>query len=179
MLDKKAIDSFDEFVEQFIGESDRSAVVLSAAKLDQQLYFLLSRYLLKSYNKQQDELLDGDSPLASFSARINLCYRVGLIDKSFADALHIVRKIRNDFAHKVTARLTDSPYRDRMRNLVNIVGESQLFSDVKDVYGLTENHLKSEYFVAIIVLAIQLEAKVNLTIALTPEKPLSVLSTNN
>ena len=108
--------SFSQFVEEFRDESDRAAVVLGAAKLDLVLYQILQAYLLPT-TTGKDELLDGDSPLGTFSSKINISYRLGLLASSFARALHLVRKIRNAFAHDVSGcSLTTGAHSDRVGN---------------------------------------------------------------
>jgi len=48
-------------------------------------------------------MFDGaNAPLGTFSARIELAYRIGEINATLARALHLIRKIRNDFAHNVS-----------------------------------------------------------------------------
>lgn len=107
--DKHQLATFEEFVGQFRAETDRVAVILGAAKLDYLLFQLVDRVLIPNHGKE-DDLLDDNRPLSSFSARISLAYRLGKIDASFAKALHLIRKIRNDFAHKIPdARLDVSP----------------------------------------------------------------------
>jgi hypothetical protein len=80
--EKKQTRSFDQadfkkFVDEFKGESDRAAVILGAAKLDLLLYQIIQQYLLP-ITGSKDELLDGDSPLGTFSAKILLANRLGL-----------------------------------------------------------------------------------------------------
>jgi hypothetical protein len=102
---------------EFKGESDRAAVILGAAKLDLVLRELLVRKFLPSPSGQ-DELFDTDKPISTFSARINVAYRLGLIDRQFARMLHLVRRIRNDFAHEaVGAELRSGSHRDRVKEL--------------------------------------------------------------
>jgi len=85
---------FRSFNNEFKSESDRAAVVLGAALLDSLLHQLIDAYLLpKPKQNKEDELLEGSSPLATFSARIKMCYRLGLIDKEFLKALDLIRKI--------------------------------------------------------------------------------------
>jgi len=109
---------FERFAEEFKNESDRAAVVLGGAQLDLLLYQLLDAFLLP-VTSGKDELLEGDSPLATFSARINVSYRLGLIDEDLARALHLVRRIRNSFAHEISsASLAAGTHRDRVRELV-------------------------------------------------------------
>jgi len=112
------IDEFVSFVQEFEGETDRAAVILGAAKLDTLLYQLLSKFLFPSPTGI-DEMLEGDSPLSTFSSRINISYRLGLIDAHFAKALHLIRKIRNAFAHELSGCTLDSgAQRDRVKELV-------------------------------------------------------------
>jgi hypothetical protein len=110
-------DEFNKFATEFKNESDRAAVILGASQLDLLLFQLIEAYLLPAPSGK-DELLDGDSPLATFSARINIAYRLGLIDAEFSRALHLVRRIRNTFAHEVSSASLDSgAHRDRIREL--------------------------------------------------------------
>ena len=93
------MDAFGALIEEFKKESDRAAVILEVARLDILLYQLLVSVLLPSVTKD-DVLFDGEGPLSTFNAKIDLAYRLGLIDDKFAHALHMVRKIRNSFAHE-------------------------------------------------------------------------------
>ena len=106
------------FIGEFVNESDRAAVILGTAKLDGLLHSLL-QLVLRPVPGADDPLLDGDSPLATVSARINLACRLGLIDVGLTRALHLVRRIRNEFAHQPTAAdLSSGGRRDRVRKLV-------------------------------------------------------------
>lgn len=112
-------ENFKKFVAEFSAESDRACVVVGAARLDTLLKRLLSSFLLPSA-AASDELLDGDSPLGTFSARIHACHRLGLIDAEFARALNLIRRIRNEFAHESAAvSLADRSHRDRIQHLVS------------------------------------------------------------
>jgi len=119
-LADKNIDAaaFQAFVEDFKKESDRAAVIVGAAKLDLLLYQLLQKALLPCTGSS-DELLEGDSGLGTFHARIHISHRLGLIDDQLARALHLVRKIRNSFAHEpASTSLDSSSHKDRVRELV-------------------------------------------------------------
>ncbi len=92
----------DYFDRTFRGESDRACVILAAAMLEQALDVLL-RARLAPVASQTDSLFDGAyAPISTFSAKIDLAFRIGLLPASLARDLHLVRKIRNDFAHNVT-----------------------------------------------------------------------------
>ena len=110
--------AYKEFVKEFGNETDRAAVILGVAKLDALLYQLLSKFLV-SCPTSQDDLFDIEKPLSTFSAKINIAYRLGLINADFSRSLHLIRRIRNDFAHEISGcSLDQCPHRDRVDNLV-------------------------------------------------------------
>lgn len=111
------INEFDEFAEDLIMEkSERIIVIICASKLDELLFHNLSTFLLKKLSSK-DELLEGDQPLAVFSSRIKINYRLGLIDKSLFDLLEQVRAIRNKSAHNVSFDISKSPFKDHINNI--------------------------------------------------------------
>jgi hypothetical protein len=110
---------FMDFILEFSRESDRAAVVLAAAKLDLTLRELLENALLPCTTRS-DDLFDGMGPLNSFSAKIDLAFRLGLIDSGLAHSIHTVRKLRNDFAHEPgTSRLNTPPHSDRVAHFLS------------------------------------------------------------
>jgi len=114
--------SFDEFAEELLLENQpRAIVILAAAKVDMQLRSIIEAFLLPKRGgaKDQDELLDGDNPLATFSSRIKLCYRAGLIDDSLARALDKLRGIRNQAAHWISFGISHAPLNDQVKNLTS------------------------------------------------------------
>lgn len=133
---KKTERTFDEadfikFVDEFKGESDRAAVILGAAKIDLLLYQILQQYLAP-ITGGKDELLDGDSPLGTFSAKILLVNRLGLVNDEFTRALQFVRKIRNSFAHEVAGCTLDSgAHRDRVKELVAQLKHKNAFIKIR------------------------------------------------
>lgn len=114
-----AFDEYAAFVDEFKAESDRAAVILGAAKLDSIMDQMVRRFL-RSSPTGDDDLLDTERPLASMGAKISFLYRLGLIDNGVARSLHLIRKIRNGFAHEVSSSSLESgPHRDRVRELVS------------------------------------------------------------
>ena len=92
-------DHFDESIKE---ESIRAKVILSACYLDELLHQLLEIILIPCENKS-DPLFDGaQAPLSTFSARIELAYRMGAITEDVQKSLNYIRKIRNKFAHQLT-----------------------------------------------------------------------------
>jgi hypothetical protein len=80
-----------------MGESDRAAIVLGAAQMDELLTTILTRRLIESKN----EWFDFNGPFGTFSAKIDTALAVGVINRSFAGNIHLVRKIRNQCAHNI------------------------------------------------------------------------------
>lgn len=109
----------DLFDAEFSKESDRAGVIISVAMLDRVLETFLKAYLVPT-DSAEDSLLDGAyAPIATFSAKLDLAYRLGLISTKFCRDLHIIRKIRNDFAHNISScSFEDSVVRSRIIELV-------------------------------------------------------------
>ncbi|MCK9197463.1 MAG: hypothetical protein M0P16_10835 [Syntrophales bacterium] len=80
-------------------ESDRGCVLTAAAYLDNELAKLLQKVLIQD-EKLFKELFDGTGPLATFSSRIDLAYGLGYLAPLQRRDLHLIRKIRNIFAHR-------------------------------------------------------------------------------
>ena len=116
---------FDEFADELLAEKQpRALVILAAAKIDIQLRLLIETVFLPKCAKaaDEDELLDGNSPLATFSSRIKVCRRLGLLDHRVWKVIDQLRDIRNHAAHWISFEIAQSP-RDLLRNLQSIVEE--------------------------------------------------------
>ena len=106
---------FDAFADDLLSErSGRPLVIIGASKIDGLLSDILKAFLLpkRAKSKEDDELLEGDRPLATFSAKIKVCYRLALIDDTLCQALEKLRSMRNLSAHAVAFDLSKSPLRE-------------------------------------------------------------------
>jgi hypothetical protein len=83
-------------------ESIRGKILILTAQIDNLLSEMLKRVLKPARQKKDDELFRPIGPLDSFSSRVAMAYRLGLICGGDADALDLLRKIRNDCAHTMT-----------------------------------------------------------------------------
>jgi len=99
---KSELELMLKLTNEFQGESDRAAAVLAAAYLDHLLGELIAA-AMPARPEEVEELLyqKGNGPLGTFSARIDTSYCLGLLSKDESRDLHLTRKIRNDFAHKL------------------------------------------------------------------------------
>jgi DNA-binding MltR family transcriptional regulator len=110
-------DAFDLFADDLLSERNvRPLIIIGASKVDHLLLEILRAFLLPkcSKPKEQDELLEGDTPLSTFSARIKMSRRLGLIDQTLYLALERLRPLRNLSAHTVSFDHTKSPARDHL-----------------------------------------------------------------
>lgn len=146
-----------KFIEDFAKESDRAAVIVGAARIDEALCQMLVAFLLPS-TSSSDELLDNDRPLGTFSSRIHLCYRLGLIDADLARALHLIRKIRNGFAHDSgTSSLDSGSHADRIRELVRPFRKHPSFDEARDAIAKNHTGLSAEFRTILAMLSTRLE----------------------
>jgi hypothetical protein len=80
-------------------ESPRGVVLISSAMLEEALRELIIAFLVPN-TSSSDTLFNGPtSAFGSFSAKIDVAYRLGLISDKFCRDLHLIRRIRNDIAH--------------------------------------------------------------------------------
>jgi hypothetical protein len=87
-----------------------SAAIIAAAILDDLLNQLLTARLLKLGSDRHDSLFERtNAPLSSFSAKIEMCFAVGVISNSARFAMHLIRDVRNEFAHRIEQITFDHP----------------------------------------------------------------------
>lgn len=114
---------FDETInyvlQELRGESERACAIVGAAYLDGIFEKILEEYLLENKDAYKDLLSskNANSPLSSFSARIIVSYGIGLINKNQKEAFHLIRKIRNLFAHDIMLKFSDDVISNRCKEL--------------------------------------------------------------
>jgi hypothetical protein len=95
------------FFDMFRQETDRGCAVLGAVMLDNLLRNLLSKAFRSEAGKKP---FQGTAPLATFSAKADMCFFMRLISSEDYHDISLVRKIRNDFAHSLEHSLRfDTP----------------------------------------------------------------------
>ena len=108
---------FEKLYEELGQESDRAVATLAVALLDELLSRLLCGYLIQD-EQVVNSLIEGNGSLATFAAKIDMCYVLGLINKAERHDLHLIRKIRNEFAHNLwTASFKTAPIEMRCKEL--------------------------------------------------------------
>jgi len=89
------------------GESDRAAAIVGASIIESQLEDLLTKAMIP--DAQTAPLFDGYGPLSTLSAKISIIESFGFLPKDICKDLHLLRKIRNEFAHQHGGLSFDSP----------------------------------------------------------------------
>jgi len=116
--------TFDEFADELLAEHQpRALVILASAQIDTQLRNVIAGFLWQKPGKANDpdELFDRDGPLSSFSSRIKLALRLGIIDERLADALDKLRDVRNQAAHWITFVVPHDPLRSQLKHLQTLI----------------------------------------------------------
>ena len=138
--DAKRLAEFTDELVTFIGvlaaEGERSLVIGGAARIEVAVEKLLKAVMPRHARGKDDDLFAPDRPLGTFSAKIKLADRLGLLGGDVEHALQMIRKIRNDFAHATTdIRLLQPPHADRVREIVNSVRIDSAFDRIYDKFS--------------------------------------------
>ena len=124
---------------EFDQGSDRSCAIVVAAILEERLKKLLSARFLPNASKH-DPLFDGpNAPLGSFSAKIDMAFRIGLISHKFTRDLHLIRIIRNAFAHNFSPLSFDSA--DIQSRVMELDRSHQIFERSAKARRMTHTRL--------------------------------------
>lgn len=136
-------------------KSDREIVLIATAYLDDLLLRVLSNALP---NQSNDELFDGTGPLSTFSARIMITYRLGMLDTRMHQALNLIRKVRNSFAHEIyNCTLTIPPHADRLRELMMVLQHDIIYQTLREK-GIKGSGIHADFRAIVITLGIKLLA---------------------
>ena len=114
----RMIDAYRNASTELAKESERGCVVLAFAWLDEQLTNNLKACLLpsaKGDDLKSDELFAPGRPIGDASTKIDLSLRLGLLRPNTHRSLHMLRRLRNDFAHLASPITFETPnVRDRI-----------------------------------------------------------------
>jgi hypothetical protein len=91
---------FSELAPCLIAESDRGAVLIGTAHVDERLKELFESLMPAEMPKtDKRNLLRYSGALGSFGSRIDIAYATRLVNKKLYASLNTLRKVRNDAAH--------------------------------------------------------------------------------
>lgn len=106
-----------------IDESDRGAVLLGAAQIDEQLNLLFARLIPSATKKEHKnrEINDNSKPFRYLGGKLRIAYVCRLLPDSLIDAIHKLKKLRNDVAHKPSSFNLKAHEKD-VRGIFALVG---------------------------------------------------------
>lgn len=106
-------------VEEIDRQEDRAAAIIAGAYLEDFVADAIKTRLL-SDEQVINDFFNGMGPLATFSAKIEMAYLLNVTTKECRQVMHIVRKVRNEFAHNLSPVTFETPrIKDMCRHLVS------------------------------------------------------------
>lgn len=104
------LEAFTDFLKEFNKETERGSALSATAFIDSLLERTLIAFLIP--NDSGRALTSGfNAPLGTFASRIVACHAMGLIPEAEFKECRILRKVRNEFAHKVKMSFDDPKVR--------------------------------------------------------------------
>ena len=87
------------YAEIDVQKNHRAAAIIAAAFVEDALRFAFKAKFRALTGPEYDEIFDAKGPLSSFQAAINLGYAMSFYESEAKSDLHVIRRIRNAFAH--------------------------------------------------------------------------------
>ncbi|MCK1337965.1 hypothetical protein IVB38_18560 [Bradyrhizobium sp. 38] len=87
-------------IDEIPKQRDRGAAIIATAMLEEHLLEAVQSRLAR-HQSTGKKVFNGYGPLATFSARIDFGLLLGLYAESDHRDLHLIRRIRNNFAHSM------------------------------------------------------------------------------
>jgi DNA-binding MltR family transcriptional regulator len=169
----------ERFFERFRSETDRACAVLARSLLEHTLARLFQAHFVADAAVR--DILEGQSALATFSARIRVAEALGWLSPDEASDLHRIREIGNDFAHGLDHEMNfdEQSIRDRVNALTcprllldySHIGEPLKPSDVEDI----RNRPRRRFETAVGLLWVLLDRRIDA--ARPPQQPKTLLTT--
>ncbi len=116
LRDQPHLHNFADYLDSLNGESERGAVLIAGAYLDDLLKDVIQAFLIN--NKGAKKLFTGaNAPLGTFSARSAAAFALGLVSQREFEEIERIREIRNLFAHHKRISLKDDKIAAKCRQL--------------------------------------------------------------
>ena len=93
------IDEAIHYYEALHQESDRAAAILAASHFEDSLQEQIISKFTNMNSELTKKIFGGYGPLSTFSGKIDIAFALGLYNEETRKGLHIIKKIRNKFAH--------------------------------------------------------------------------------
>lgn len=115
---------FNEIVPTLLSESDRGAVLLGASYVDEQLNILFKKLVPSSVSgKRRKEIFNYTGPFGGVASKLDVALVCRILSPEIIDAIHGIRKIRNDLAHR-TSSFKLKEYQEQIYKIFSLLGPS-------------------------------------------------------
>ncbi|MGB2517622.1 hypothetical protein OLL83_000385 [Shewanella algae] len=113
---------FQKLLPELVNESDRGAILLGVSQIDEHLKTLFEHLLPDGIsNNRRKEIFNLTGPFGSFSSKLEIALVCRLLPPNLVSAVHKVRKMRNDLAHKTSSfSLTD--HQEQLYEIFSLLG---------------------------------------------------------
>lgn len=153
-------DTFTVITDEFEKDSERSVAVLVGAVLSESLDGLLRSHFVDNRKVSRKLLEGGIGPIGTFSVRIDVSYILGLISRQRHRDLHIIRKIRNDFAHDVMGcSFEDTKIKDQINELKKSFQSSEVYKAFRYRLGDKSSRWEFQFISSMCMLELRRETK--------------------
>ncbi len=102
-LTAEALKKTETLLTEINTQSDRGVAIIGMALLEEELQAAIISFL-EDDKKSSERLFGRSGPLSNLSSKIDLARLLGMSSKAITSDLHILREIRNEFAHSVTSK---------------------------------------------------------------------------
>lgn len=121
-----------KFINILNAENDRGLILVASQKIDNELKRILEDTLIKT---KKETLLDNRGPIGTFSSRIALVHRLGLIDDDFKNRIDKIREMRNLCAHQIeVSPMSERSFTDKIGHLTKKSQEQKFFDGLRGHY---------------------------------------------
>jgi len=134
---EKIIDQLKQLLTKIIGDSERSPILVGVTRLESELEKYIAAFLIESPTGKEDLFETG--PLSTFSAKISIARRLGLINNELQNAIDSMRKIRNMANKSESSNVFESgQIRSFVENLHNKYSENKNYKEIEDKICVVE-----------------------------------------
>lgn len=161
---KEIINKFQDFVPRIIGESEKSPILVGVTSIENELEKLIQYFLIESPTGIDDLFETGS--LSSFSSKISLARRIGLINNELQYAIDVMRKLRNNASRLDVPDIYNSEQiKDLIDDLLERYRDSSDFKNIENSMNVIEtffvekhkNEIKAELILLVLYLIYTLE----------------------
>ena len=149
---------------RILGDNDQSAVLVGITRLEYELEKYLTSFLIESPTGVED--LFGTGPLSTFSSKISLARRLGLINNELQNTIDSMRKIRNMVSKQGDNKVFESEKLIRIiKNMQSSYSGNRNYMEIKSKVARSEkfqsisktNELKADFILVLYYLLYTLQ----------------------